>query len=519
MSDEIRGSESDRPASTESDRPASTESGRPPSTEWGERLRRALIWAGIATVALIAALALLHLLADLGTVISVRGSRWALAGRLLPTLSLSAIGLGLVLVTGWLAAAGRRRELLAIAIGFATLIIIRVVISHQLDGTMTGEPAAYDQMAESFVAAKPDLIGRPPGYAALLAVVYALIHDRQLATEALNLLLALLAGGAVLGLTRGLYGPRAGALALLGYAVWPAAALMTVVRIPHTAFDLAIVAAAWAAVGMPAGWRGSALTGVLLGLAQYLRPTAPILLPAYIVARWWPGATWQRHVATATVTLLAFLAVLVPVMAYNLERTGSPSFSTSDYGGHTFYIGTYVPSGGTYSDEASQELIDRAGPDPRARSALGTELAIERIKADPLGMAALAIRKQDTLWGTERYGVQYAISQRLKDQPGHPKATTAMLLSEGFYALVLLAALGAMIVRRRQPDALVPLATLVIWAASATHALLEVRDRYHAFAVILLLPLAAYFVGWLMDGVERRRGADSAPSHSTDAIH
>ncbi len=263
------------------------------------------------------------------------------------------------------------------------------------------------------------------------------------------------------------------------------------------------MAAAWAAVGTPAGWRGSALTGVLLGLAQYLRPTAPILLPAYIVARWWPGASWQRHLATAAVTLLAFLAVLVPVMAYNLERTGSPSFSTSDFGGHTLYIGTYEPSGGTYSDEASQELIDRAGPDIRARSALGTELAIERITADPIGMAALGIRKQDTLWGTEDYGVQYAISQRLKDRPGHPRVTTAVLLSQGFYVLVLLAALGAMIVRRRQPDALISLATLVIWAASATHALLEVRDRHHAFAVILLLPLAAWFVGWLMERGER----------------
>ncbi len=364
----------------------------------------------------------------------------------------------------------------------------------------------YDLMAESFVAGQPDLYGRPAGYAALLAGSYLFILDRQLATEAVNLLLAILAGAAVLGLTRGLYGPRAAALALLGYAIWPAAALMTVVRIPHVAFDLAIVAAAWAAVGMPTGWKGSALTGALLGLAQYLRPTAPILLPAYIVARWWPGGTWQRQLGTAAVTVAAFLLVLVPVMVYNLERTGSPSFSTSDFGGHTLYIGTYEPSGGRFSAVASQELIDLAGPDPLARSAIGTRLAIEHIKADPLGIAALGIRKQDTLWGTEHYGVQYGIKQRLADSPANPAVTTPLLLSQGFYVLVLLAALGAMLVRRRERDALIPLATLVIWAASATHVLLEVRDRHHAFAVILLLPLAAYFVAWALEHLEHRLG-------------
>ena len=129
------------------------------------------------------------------------------------------------------------------------------------------------------------------GYTFALAGGFLLTDDRQLATEALNLLLGVLAGGAVLGLARGLYGPRAGALALLGYAVWPAAALMTVVSIPQVAFDLAVVAAAWAAVGTSPGWRGGALTGALLGLSQYLRPTAPFLLPAYILARLWPGGS------------------------------------------------------------------------------------------------------------------------------------------------------------------------------------------------------------------------------------
>ena len=115
---------------------------------------------------------------------------------------------------------------------------------------------------------------------------------------------------------------------------------------------------------------------------------------------------------------MTFLIVLVPVVAYNLERTGSPSISTSDYGGHVLFQGTYEPSGGEFSQRAHQELIAIAGPDPLEWSRVGTEIALQRIREDPIGMAALGIRKQDTLWGTEHFGVQYGIDQ----QPPRPSA-------------------------------------------------------------------------------------------------
>ncbi len=88
----------------------------------GERLRSVLVWAGVVTLAALSVLATLHLIADIDAVLGIRGSRWLVAGRLLPVVLLSGLGLGLALLTSWLAAAGRRRELIAIAIGFATLI-------------------------------------------------------------------------------------------------------------------------------------------------------------------------------------------------------------------------------------------------------------------------------------------------------------------------------------------------------------------------------------------------------------
>jgi hypothetical protein len=370
-------------------------------------------------------------------------------------------------------------------------------------------------MAETFLSPSPDFMGRPMAYSAALAAAFALTDDRQLGIEAVNLLLALLTGGVVLGLTRSLYGARVGALALLGYALWPAGALMTVVSIPQVAFDLAVAASAWAAVATPPGWRGSALVGALLGLAQYLRPTTPALLPAFILARLWPGGG-RRQLATAVlVPVAAFLLVLAPVVVYNIARTGTPSISTSDYGGHTLYIGTNVTSGGRFSEEANDELVRLAGPDLLARSRMGTEIALQRIRDDPLGIAALAVRKQDTLWGTEHYGVQYGIRQSLADRPQHPDATTPLLLSQGFYVLVLAAATAGVWLLRQRPDALIPLAVVLIWTVSAIHALLEVRDRHHSYVLPLLLPLAALAMVALGDRLARRAPRSGDP----DAIH
>jgi hypothetical protein len=470
--------------------------GRGGGSTTSQRLRSLLIWAGLLTLIALTVLAAIHLVADVWAVRLVRG-------RLVPVAFLSLAALGVAILVAWLAGLGRRRELVAIAVGFLVLLGVRIVMASQFDGPIQGEPGTYTKAAGSLLTSEWDLFGRPMGYTFALAGSFLFSQDRQLATEALNLLLGVLAGGAVLGLARGLYGARAGALALLGYAVWPAGALMTVVSIPQVAFDLAVVAAAWAAVGTPPGWRGGVLVGVILGLSQYLRPTAPFILPAYLLARLWPGGSRRAMAAAIVVPIASFLIVLVPVMAYNLERTGSPSISTSDYGGHVLFQGTYEPSGGQFSQQAHQELIAIAGPDPLEWSRVGTEIAIQRIREDPVGMAALGIRKQDTLWGTEHYGVQYGIGQNLRNRPQHRNATLPMLLSQGFYVLVLLSASAGLWLRRHTPDALAPLVIVMIWTVSAMHAVLEVRDRHHSYVIPLLLPLSALAMSAVYEATRR----------------
>ena len=69
-------------------------------------------------------------------------------------------------------------------------------------------------------------------------------------------------------------------------------------------------------------------------------------------------------------------------------------------------------------------------------------------------MLALAIRKQDTLWGRESYGIRYGIRRELATEPYLPRSVLPSLSSGTFYAALLaLAALG-LYLRRRRTDAL-----------------------------------------------------------------
>jgi hypothetical protein len=145
-------------------------------------------------------------------------------------------------------------------------------------------------------------------------------------------------------------------------------------------------------------------------------------------------------------------------------------------------------------------------------------VAIGRIRDDPLGMAALAMRKQVTFWGRETYGVRYGIRRNLTGQPWAPAAVLPSLASGTFYAALLaLTALG-LYLRRGRVDALSGLLVLVVLALSLLHGFVEVRDRYHSFAIPLLMPIAAWALVRVTDGIRGRLASRAPPPPRADSV-
>jgi len=447
-----------------------------------------LAWAGIALFAAIAALAVRELASGL-----VRA-----AGRLdhpavLPGLSLALVtvgaGLAILAAAARLADRGRDGERIALIVGISLLVGVRLAVAAVQDGVPGGEMQFYHELAVGVRQGACCFSDRPMGYPILLAGAYGLLGPGVVATETLNTVLAAMAGIALFVLVRGAYGPRAASLALVMYAIWPASVLMTVVRLPETAYDGLVVLGALTAIQARPGWRGSALTGAILGIAQYFRPSTPLLLLAYLLARIWPMAALRRALALGALPLVAtFMLVLAPVIDHNLREHGEASISTSAWGGWSLYVGTNAASGGEWTRADVRRIQALGAVDPWSRSRIAGPLGVRRILDDPPRFGRLALRKFNTLWATEEYGVQYGMDRRL---PELPEATFPALVSQIFYVGVVVAATLALYRSRKRLDQLAVLAIGTAFIVTAMHTFLEVRDRYHSYVVPLVIALAA----------------------------
>ncbi|MFN8620906.1 MAG: glycosyltransferase family 39 protein [Chloroflexota bacterium] len=442
---------------------------------------------GLGLFALIAALIWLGDLADI--------AKATVKGGLVPSAAgLLAVILGLVglAVVARLATGTGSRLRLAIVLGLVVLVVLRIAIAASYDGVPDGEVADYDRLARAVLDGHCCFDDRPMGYPIVLSLVYRVVGAGHPAVELLNIACAIATGALLFLIARRFLGAPAAAVALYLYAIWPAGALMIVTSLPHTSYELLVVAAAWAAIATRDGWRGSALAGVILGVSQYLRPTSPLLLPVLLLARLWPGMPWRRAITGLLVPMAGFFVlVLVPVLAHNQADHGQLSLSTSSYGGHSLWVGTDVRSGGRLTDQNSAEVLAMPGADLWQKSDAAGARAIERMKADPVGIGLLALRKQVTLWGTERYGVQYGIRRELAENVAHKASVLPSLASGTFWVLLLIAAAAGLALRRHRPDRLLILTVLLVAAVSFLHGFTEVRDRYHSYAVPLLLPFAA----------------------------
>ena len=92
----------------------------------------------------------------------------------------------------------------------------------------------------------------------------------------------------------------------------------------------------------------------------------------------------------------------------------------------------------------------------------------------------------------------------------------------GFLAIVYLATAAGLYLRRHDLDVLGGLVIVLVWSVSLAHALLEVRDRHHAYVIPVLLPVAAVAAVALIDAVggaiaRRRRHADPGPESGEPA--
>lgn len=477
------------------------------------RLRRlaiALTWVfGLMFVPLIAVIAAADLVVTFGP---------ALAGsfRAEPDRATAGVWAGIAVASaafGALIAAFRlqagRLESWLLPFGLALLVVTRILALALVHPPLVSDWLTYYRLAQHAAGSGPLLAAIPTGYPMLAGLFFRIFGANVMVGELINLAASTVTGLLIYRLAADLWGPRAGGLALCLYAVSIAQLLMITVFCTELVFAALILAAVLVTL-RAAGSRGrtglllAALSGVTLGLAQYVRVDAEVLLPAFLLMPLLRRLPARRAVALAAVSLAAFLVVLGPVVAWNRTTYGTWSFSTSNYGGWSLLVGT--DPGNTGQWNAADQALVTAGPTTRAFNDQLFSLAIDRLRARPDVIPGLVAGKLIPMWGNENYAAVWTLDQA---DPGVAGARSAIAISSQIMYVVILAAAAAAIwsQRKRRPEFATAF-ILVVGATALAHAFLEVQPRYHFYVEPMLCILAA---GWLATRFgSERAGADTA---------
>jgi hypothetical protein len=396
-------------------------------------------------------------------------------------------------------------------------LVIRLVWVLASDNVPTADYAIYQEMAEEILDGEYVLhTYKPTGASLLFAGHYRILGMVPLWPRVTIALLSVSQVLAIFLLARRTTGSEAVArFAALLLAVWPEHWLYTNLLGSDVLFSsfLTWSFACLAIAGhgpVRATLLGSAAPGVLIGISQWMRPSAPLFLLAVLAFKVLvPGEPLRRRALGACAVLAGFLAAVLPIALLNERMTGKPSFSPSSTLGWSLFVGANPVKKG-YTNRSDDRVLQsrlaeetsEPGEHPGVfRDRILHQLYRERLRDHPWRTLALyATHKPWRLWSRparSREAVKFSRFEALSPavETGSRTWHLHMLL---LAAAVLWRAARRGAARWSAEGAF----TIAALLTTAAHVLLEVQSRYHHMFVPLLALIVAQS---LWSGARRRR--------------
>ena len=447
--------------------------------------RAGVLWgAGLILLTLISVTALLQLggmLNALWRTFPSPGLAWLLGFGAIAILAAAA----LIVVTRWGMRQGTSsRAILALGLGliFATRLVAIVVVHPGL----VSDWLNYHHQAAAIASGGPWFSSIPTGYPILLAPLYTLFGPHPILGELLNLAMGMWTGVMIFVIVRRRFGVSAAAPALYLFAIFPSQILMTTVLGTEVTYGAFVATAAAAVIIGPRGIRSILLAGLVLGLSQYVRTTSLFLLPAFVLLIWFQRGSVRGAVARSALLIGVVLVVLLPAVGANLAAGAGPLPTTSRYGGWSLLIGLNTETNGQYN-LSDQRLIDLP-PRTAAWDKRATELALQRLTANPRATLELFVRKFPMFWGADDYGATWTAKPPFN--VARPIGNVELLGSQIVYAGTLALATIYLFIRRRErhPEELFMM--MLVGCVALLHTFVEIQTRYHSYLIPLLCVLA-----------------------------
>lgn len=395
----------------------------------------------------------------------------------------------------------RRWLWLTLVIAFVLRLALACFVQYEVSKTperlclIAGDAEGYWELAGQIAAGKPYSIFDPPrrllrmpGFPALLAIPRVIFGNRAFPARILLVLVGTAACALTYWLGVELVGRSTGLMAAVYTALSPTMALFSVLFLSETAFAAAMLGSLIAAAklfrissgescGISRSVKLALLTGGLVGLATYMRPTwllagPGLAMAALLVMR----QTIRNRLILASLICMSLGVVMAPWTIRNMMVTGH-AIPTTLWVGPSLYDGLNPQATGDsdmqfFEDDALLQSMSEYEMDREYRRRAWAYAA-----ANPVHALQLAIVKQVRFWSPA---------------PNSPQFNKPILWWVGWLAyapLIGLAIVGAWMNRRDIVLLIVTAAPLIYFAA--LHLLFVGSLRYRLPAEYPLAVLAA----------------------------
>ncbi len=348
------------------------------------------------------------------------------------------------------------------------------------------------------------------GYPLLLGFVYRVFGTNLLTAKLFNVFLSIVAALLLFWIAQCLLGESSARAATALFALWPAQIMMSSVlatELPYTVLFLSAIAVLLRAS------RSESLSvlalfssGVLLGLSNPIRPVSVLVLGVVIV---WTLLVsrdrWTKRIFGVALLVMGFSFIMAGYL-YVRGPVGGSSFFAMILPSDNLLNGTNIQAKGMWNaaDAATygQLLVERG---PEETQSIIWQMAMERIRSNPKGFAALLFEKLSVVWGDDLYGAYWSTVRVDTSAVGNlvqVHQTELYAISQFFYIWVLvLSVAGCYRLQQLQIHQGIGLLLLVLLTFVGVHGLVEVQSRFHYPWEPIFLILGAY--GLVESRIER----------------
>lgn len=426
----------------------------------------------------------------------------------------------------------RQNERIVVALVILISASIRLWVIANLPIAPSSDYQTYYQVADllskgllsssgysGYIAQFPHVIGYP----FILSLIFRITGPSVMAGLYLNLVASLISVYLTYRIARTLTGRLGGLIALVVAAFWPSQILYGTILASEPVFACMLLLSIWLFIYLyrypvSLGNReGSIFLCVILGLsialAGVVRPMSLIFLVAVVLCmlpfvkrfnrneKMLNGKFTRASCQGWFLVLVVSLTFLISNQLISTSISNTITYKLPSSGvsfGYNLMVGTNIEAQGAWNQQDAEFFAKEFSltNSPQAAHKASIDIALQRIKTDPVGVSNLALEKFTFLWGNDDYAEMWTTifleqqgaltPERLNIIGQFTKWNDYFYLFSVFFSAIL----GIQLFRRKEIGPEYALILLFIGTV-ILHLVLETQNRYHYFILPIFMILAS----------------------------